>query len=517
MSLTGIDTRSSKVSATTRRLASRRCAATLTLGLVALALPRAAAGDGEIGPELLLSDMGTPGNLFTAQFPQVAYNPIDHEFLVVWQGDDNAGGSVDQEIEIFGQRIDAATGLEVGPNDFRISDMGGDNLVYGAAAPRVVFNATAQEYLVVWHGDDDAGGLVDDEWEVFGQRLDAAGNPVGPDDFRISHAGGTGATTYEAKWPAAAWNSTANEYLVVWAGDDTAVADGEIEVFGQRLDAAGNEIGDDDFRITALGAEGSDWQIVYSVDVAYNPQADEYLVVCDAEDDQGGMVEGEIEIFAQRPAGATGAEVGADDLRVSDAGDSGSSVFAARFPRVAYLPGVEEYLVVWTGDDNVGGLVDGEHEVFGQRLDGGNGAEIGANDFRISALGGTGNVDLGATRAAVAAHPDAGGYLVVWGGFAAGRGLGLDVYGQYLAGDASPLGTDDELLSDDAGGSRDALLPAVACADGSDRHLVVWHGDQDPAQLGEHEVFGQRMAGRPPLFADGFESGDLSRWSATTP
>ena len=486
----------------------------LALALAALPVATGALLAAELGGELRISDMGPVGAEYAALFPHVAYNPVAHEYLVVWQGDDDVSGSQNNEIEIFGQRIAAATGQEVGPNDFRISDMGGTSLAFGAASPRVVYNPTANEYLVVWHGDDNVGGLVDEEWEIFGQRLDAAGNPIGADDFRISQAGGTGNTTHAAKVPAVAWSSDANEYLVVWVGDDDSVAEGESEVFGQRLDADGVEIGADDFRITDLGVEAFNWYIVYSADVTYNPDADEFLVVCSAEDDQGGMTEGELEIFAQRLDGATGAELGNNDFRVSDLGDSGSSIFAAQWPRVAYNPNADEYLVVWRGDDNIGGLVNGEHEVFGQRLAGATGAELGANDFRISALGGTGNVDFGAAHPEVVFNPGAGTYLVVWWGFAAG---GFDVFGQYLSATGTQLGVDDELLSDDAIAGRDAITPAVAYASGLDQHLVVWYGDQPPSFLNEDEIYGQRTSGSAPLFADGFESGNTSAWSSATP
>jgi hypothetical protein len=43
---------------------------------------------------------------------------------------------------------------------------------------------------------------------------------VGTNDFRISDMGGTGNTSYNATYPAVAYNSTNNEYLVVWYGDD---------------------------------------------------------------------------------------------------------------------------------------------------------------------------------------------------------------------------------------------------------------------------------------------------------
>ncbi len=65
------------------------------------------------------------GNVsFAALNPAVAYNAMNNEYLVVWSGDDDTAPLVDEEFEIFGQRIDAATGAAIGTNDFRISDMG---------------------------------------------------------------------------------------------------------------------------------------------------------------------------------------------------------------------------------------------------------------------------------------------------------------------------------------------------------------------------------------------------------
>lgn len=94
----------------------------------------------------------------------------------MWAGDDDAGGLSDSEFEIYGQRLDANTGTEVGPNDVRISDIGPDgNIAYDANVPAVAFNPASHEYLVVWEGDDNIGPLVEDEIEIFGQRLgDAA-------------------------------------------------------------------------------------------------------------------------------------------------------------------------------------------------------------------------------------------------------------------------------------------------------------------------------------------------------
>lgn len=113
-----------------------------------------------------ISDMGPNGS--TAHYgyvPVVTYNPTKHEYLVAWSGDD-----VDGEVEVYGQRL-AAGGNGIGENDFRLSDMGPDgDTSFGALRAAVATNLDGTEYLVVWSGDDDTGGLVDDEYEIFGQR-----------------------------------------------------------------------------------------------------------------------------------------------------------------------------------------------------------------------------------------------------------------------------------------------------------------------------------------------------------
>jgi len=117
----------------------------------------------ENGSDFRISDMGPDGNTnFIAFDPSVAYNSTDNNYLVVWEGDDNTPPLVNRELEIFGQLI----------NDFRISDMGPDgNTNFDALDPWVAYNSTANNYLVVWEGDDNTGALVNDEFEIFGQLI----------------------------------------------------------------------------------------------------------------------------------------------------------------------------------------------------------------------------------------------------------------------------------------------------------------------------------------------------------
>ena len=105
-------------------------------------------------------------------------------------------------------------------------------MAYGGFDPAVAYNATANAYLVTWNGD---GLATDDEFEVFGQDVSAAGTEVGT-DFRISTTGTDGDAARGVNHPALAYNATANEYLVTWPGDDLATND-EYEIVGRRVGA----------------------------------------------------------------------------------------------------------------------------------------------------------------------------------------------------------------------------------------------------------------------------------------
>ena len=64
-------------------------------------------------------------------------------------------------------------------------------------------------------------------------------------------------------------------------------------------------------------------------------------------------------------------------------GAPGEAVFSGVLPSVAFNPVSEEFLVVWNGDD----FVDGKFEIYGQRIHGATGSEVGLDDFQISQTG----------------------------------------------------------------------------------------------------------------------------------
>jgi hypothetical protein len=136
---------------------------------------------------------------------------------------------------------------------------GGDVVFEGVVACDAAFRAARGGWEwrggrgLVWLGPatviDANGAILSSSFEVSvgatrlivaGEALAGAAFPVTIDpeirgyDLRISDMGGTGDPDYDAFWPAVAYNSTNNECLVVWDGDDNTggLVDEEFEIFG---------------------------------------------------------------------------------------------------------------------------------------------------------------------------------------------------------------------------------------------------------------------------------------------
>jgi hypothetical protein len=193
----------------------------------------------------LYSDMGGIANpYYDATHPAVTYNPQDDEWLIVWMGNEFYSGLLLPELEIYGQFVKFGMGgiPQIGVNDFRISDMGpNESLDYLAFWPDVAYDPQSKKYLVVWKGDDDSGDLVKDEFEIFGQLIDAETRAeIGHNDFRISDMGPNGDILYYASRPSLSFSGTISDtngsFLVVWYGDDNTapLVSDELEIFGQR-------------------------------------------------------------------------------------------------------------------------------------------------------------------------------------------------------------------------------------------------------------------------------------------
>jgi hypothetical protein len=372
-----------------------------------------------LGSMVRISNMGPDGSgPYGAYSPDVAYNSIRDEFLVVWKGNDSISGG--SEYEIWGQRLayDGSGSLVEEDSDFQISEMGPDtDDDYSAEYPALAYNPDDDQFLVVWSGDDNSGTLVDDEREIFGQLLeyDLSDDLVeaGTDDFRITFAGPNGDPDYDALYPDVAYNTAEDEYLVVTQMDISAGGhlDNEWEVFGRRVTPAGGFAGM--YKFSDMGGTGVYGYSALSPSLAYNPDQNEFLVVWDGNDNVDTYIS--FQVYAQRLGYTLGAlnEVGSNDFRISDVGTVSNGDYSARNASVAYDSHNQVYMVSWSGSDNKPPLVQYEQEVFGQLLDGQSGAEVGLNDFRLSDMGPAGDTDYGVNTNAIASDND-GGFLAVW-------------------------------------------------------------------------------------------------------
>lgn len=369
------------------------------------------------GPVVRL-DSGDPG--ISSSEPTVAYNAATQEYLVVWCSE-----SVGAHYELRAQRFAAANLQPRLAQSRQITEMGGPgDSNYSALVPQVVVNPDRNEYLVAYIGADSRVGMTDLQREVFVQRLASDASEIGIDDMRISTAStADGSRVVDTASRVAVAYSTINKnYLVVWAADNPAagLAQNELELFAQLVDGAtGVEEGTDDARLTVVGPPGnaffgadqpsvtpvdSNFVVAYRADVvqgvkevhgvqvggatalpfggqqrltitsggaAREPQivvdqaSGQLVVAFQGREVLGSAPVFEYEVFVQRATPSL-LPIG-DEERWSVMGPDGNNAFGP-YERLAMtsLGAGGGYFVVWSGEHDGDGQVDGEVEVFGR-------------------------------------------------------------------------------------------------------------------------------------------------------
>ncbi len=190
-----------------------------------------------VGSEITISTAMNSGA------PSVSYNSNTNQYLVVWR--DFRNGNYD----VYGQLINANGTLS--GNNIEISTATGAQYF-----PSVVYNVNTNQYLVVWM--DSRGGA---EWDIYGQLINADDTLAGI-NFSISTA------TNNQSNPAIAYNSTANQYLIVWHDD----RNGNYDIYGQIVEADGGLSGTNFALTTSINTSGYP-------SIAYNSLTNQYLVV----------------------------------------------------------------------------------------------------------------------------------------------------------------------------------------------------------------------------------------------
>jgi hypothetical protein len=391
-------------------------------------------------------------NTFTTNFqgnPSVAVSPAG-SFLVVWGG----AGPVPSG-GVFGQRYDAA-GAPLG-GQFVIN-----TYTTVAAAPdhHAVAVDGAGRFVVVWTSygpDGDDGG-------IFGQRLDAAGTPLGG-EFQVN----TYTTNSQAH--AAVATDPAGNFVVVWR---SITQDGSsYGIFGQRYDATGTPRGGE-FAVNTFTTDRQGAPAV-AMDAVGN-----FVVVWESRFQDGS----DYGVFGQR-YDAAGAPQGAE-FRVN------TYTASIQYRAAVAMDPPGNFVVVWTSDGQDGSSLG----VFGQRYDAAGtpiGAEFQVNSFTPSFQ-----------RDAAVAMDRQGRFVVVWDSSIL-DGNGYGVFGRRYDATGTPLGDEFRVNTYTTSGQ----FVATVATDAVGNFVVVWESYFQDGSLGG--IFGQRYGGLVPasLTVDGAGNGVL--------
>lgn len=439
---------------------SMRLALACALCALAVLVPASAASADAFGPQIPLTSFGPPGDPeFPAGFHDVVYNPSTGQHLLVF-----IGGTTADTDDVYGQLLDGS-GNPVG-TPFRISETSLGNDFFDPAT--VSYNPENHEYLVAWAFNDVT---------IFARRVSAAGAPLGP-EVPVS------AVQTDIETQEIAYSPVTHEYLIAWK----ALNDGRI--FVQRMTPELAPVGADDLEVGG----SADVRVDDAFGLTYNATSREYLVVFQASSDTA--LDGQ-EVYAQR-LGLDAAPVGGDDVQISEMGPDANANFTAAPPSVAWDSRLNQYLVVWHGDDDSGGLVDNEREVFGQLLSA-ELTQIGADDFRISDMGSDTNTNAGAFRPRVVYDANGDQYFVAWHGDDIGGAIVNDefeIYGQYLTPDGTQIGNNDFRISEslpDGDVTTNASRPAISYSTASCDYLVAFMTG-NPSNDDTWELAGRRVS-----------------------
>ncbi len=288
--------------------------------------------------------------------PQVAYNAIDDQYMIVWFDTRNPGNN-----DIFGQVITADATL-IGAN-FPIIEFADAQI-----DPSIAHSPAANRYLVAWRTQH--GGAFN---HGYGRILESLGEPV-TGQFFVSEAGFESSIAYNAAAdeffhearnfagggpggirgrridtggnllgvniaiatagapaPAGevAYDSVNNQYLATWRNQDAR------NLQGQRIDAAGNLIGGPIIIWPSFPGSGRP-----TAAVAFSP-ADELFLVAFG-DFSGPGIRGQF-------VSSEGDLVGGPFFITNDGGNSTT-------PEVVYVETADVFLVGW----NIGGIVSSQ-------------------------------------------------------------------------------------------------------------------------------------------------------------
>jgi hypothetical protein len=351
------------------------------------------------------------------------------EYLAVWEDQRSGDG-----LEVVGQRIGAPWGT-LNWHDFNISAP-----LESQEHPRVAYNSTDQQFLVVWQDGRDGN------WDIYAQIVLTTGIPI-TDNIVVQDE------AHQLVDPAVAHSPISDTYLVVWDDQDEGDIEGRVLNADGTLGSALNV-----FNGAITGTQPA---------IAYNSTANQYLVVFAY---QAGV--GNYDIYGRLVwAGGT---VSGTAFAISDNAADQS------LPQVDYNATDDEYLVVWS--DERADVAD----VYGRRVDA-DGTPLGS-EFLIAH-------DTDAQDApSLAWNEDDNEYLVVWHDYRDSGTTGADIYGRRVGADGSLPGSEIALCT----ASDHQQYPRVRYISAYGRYFALWQDNRNTAT--GWDIYGQNVNGDGSLY-----------------
>jgi hypothetical protein len=336
--------------------------------------------------------------------PNMAYNPIDNDFVVLWHtsGTIEAGG--EEMFSLDGQRV-SPEGALLGAPISLVAPFGGY-----CSLPRPVHNVFRNEYMVIFSWGEQYTGR-----DTYIARMDNMGNLLsGPTVLFPSETNANHQTLL--------FNPQEKEYLVAF-NDYTY---GDSANFGVIVDEDGNELSD----LFLIGVKEG---IKFNPQGAYNPNNSTYLFTwedfrhyptwSEPSDIYGVLLDTDGNRLTEEDIHIVG------DTGIAEEGDQ-------RVQRPAYNPDRDETLVIWADskrpDLDGGGLVG--------RIIGSDGIPKGP-DFVIADAPGS------QSSPEIVYVEDRQEYFVVWNdcrnctpGLSRYASDNLDIYGTWLSASGQPIG-----------------------------------------------------------------------------
>ena len=460
----------------------RRIPGTLVSGLLCLLgvweVPGVwAQGSDPVGSEFQVNAHTTGGQ----GVPAVGFTPAGN-LVAVWQSASSPGDDADS-FSIQTGRFDSLgqpVGVEQQVNTFTTHSQFQPDLAVGAGG----------EVLVVWaSGDSLSGAGPDGDLEgISGQLFDAAGAPMGGELVINSY------TTSSQRSPRVA-ALPGGGFVLVWASSNASVGDdfSSWSIQSRRLDSEGQPVGEE------IQVNQGIVSAQRSPDVAVGGDGD-FVVVWESFTTSPGDDDSYWSIIA-RSFFASGTPR-TDDFQVNT-----YTTGSQRYPSIA-AGADESFLVAWqsagsAGDDSSNDSIQGQRLTL-------DGAAVGS-EFQVNAY-----TPDPQRYPRIAAEPG-GRFLVVWDsgrdGIDGGDGDAAAIRGVQLDAAGTPIG-DDRVINTTATGSQ--LRPAAASGSFG-RFVVAWGSDSSAGTDSDYSTQAQLFADPAVLFVDGFESGDASAWTSTTP